>query len=405
MRALILGLALTAAAHPLAAQRVRVHDVPPRPALFASADTNSAATYYIWGSQNLERDPARAAAAFYWAYRLNPRWADALYARRVALHLADPSRLVRYMDRVRGTVRNPEVMAIDSLHLRALTIDPFLVGKFDRILITQWLIHSVNQEMSRGGGSGNMALAHHVVQTWLMDSRADPYMRAWYAYSEGRYPAAIEQYERELRRARRDEKARWRTDLGRLHFLSGNNDRSLEHFAAAIQEMRAEDQRDVVFVYESKALLEQSIGAVHEKAGNTAAAREAYGRALTEDLSYYPAHQRLAWLALAAGDTAAAVSEMALAAEVAKDDGVVQYEHGLILAMAGKAQEADAALKRAVAVEPYFAEPYLALARLHDASGLPEALEHYRAFLAHATRDHPQRPAAEARVSALAAAR
>ena len=396
----LLACALAAmAAAPLAAQRNRVRDVPARPALWAGADTNSAMAYYIKGTQELTDNPARAAASFYWAYRLDPRNADALYARRVALLLSEPNRLVRYMDGERSVRRSPEVMAIDSLQLRALTMNPFLVQKFDRQLITQWLIRAVANDMSRGGGAPDMAMVSHYVNIWMNDTRSDPYMKGWYAAAEGRYPAAIAEYEKALRRARN--KGRLRTDLGRLHYLSGSYPQSLEHFGLALEEMRKEDDREVVFVYESKALIEHSIGAVHEKAGDAAAAREAYGRALTEDLSYYPAHQRLSWLALAAGDTASAVSEMALAAEAAPNDGVLHMEHGIMLALARQGEAAEAALRRAVEVEPHFAAPWLVLARVLELGGKPEAVEAYRGFLARASRDDQQRAAVEARVAEL----
>ena len=396
----LLACALAAvAAAPLAAQRVRVRDVPARPALWANADTNSAMAYFIKGTQDLERNPVQAAASFYWAHRLDPRNADALYGRRVALLLSDPSRLVRYMDGERGLIRSAEILAIDSLQLRALTMDPFLVHKFDKQLITQWLIRSLADEMSRGGGAPNMALASHWVNQYMMDARTDPYRKGWYAYAEGRYPAAIVEYEKALRRARN--KGRLRTDLGRLHYLSGSYPQALEHFGAALEEFRKEDDREVVFVYESKALIEQSIGAVHEKAGDVAAAREAYGRALTEDLAYYPAHQRMGWLALAAGDTASAVSELALAADAAPNDGVVHMEHGIMLALARQGEASEAALRKATQVEPHFAAPWLVLARVLELGGKPEALDAYRGFLARAPRDDAQRAAVEARLAEL----
>ena len=392
-----LALAVLLAA-PAAAQRPRVHAAPARPALVAGADTNSANAYYIYGSQNLERDPQRAAAAFYWAYRLNPRMADALYGRRVALLLTDRSRLLRYMEGNRGTIRSPEIQAIDSLQLRALTIDPFLVQKFDKTLLTAWLTESLSREMSRAGET-NPALASHLIQTWLNSSTGDPFMKAWFAYAEGRYPQALGEYERALRRARN--KSRLRTDVGRLHYLSGTMEQALQHLSQAVQEMKQEDEREIVYLYESKALLEQSVGAVHEKQGNVAAAREAYGRALTEDLSYYPAHMRLGWLALAAGDTASALSELALAAEVAANDGYVHYEHGVLLAVAKKYEEAVAALKKSIELEPYFAGPHFVLARIHDGSGMPEAVQNYRDYLARTPQDDPQRRPVERRLAEL----
>ncbi|HEU4454909.1 MAG TPA: hypothetical protein VFR81_17735, partial [Longimicrobium sp.] len=112
-------------------------------------------------------------------------------------------------------------------------------------------------------------------------------------------------------------------------------------------------------------------------------------------------HQRLSWLALAAGDTASAVSEMALAAEAAPNDGVLHMEHGIMLALARQGEAAEAALRRAVEVEPHFAAPWLVLARVLELGGKPEAVEAYRGFLARASRDDQQRAAVEARVAEL----
>ncbi|HLM69632.1 MAG TPA: hypothetical protein VK358_18970, partial [Longimicrobium sp.] len=114
------------------AQSTRVHDVPRRPVLWAQADTNNANTYYLHGVNRIADRPAEAAAAFYWAARLQPGWAEPLYGRRMALLMADPDRLVRYMQDNRGTLRSPEIQAIDSLQLRALSLNPFLVEIFER---------------------------------------------------------------------------------------------------------------------------------------------------------------------------------------------------------------------------------------------------------------------------------
>ncbi len=60
----------------------------------AAADTNSANTYYLHGVNRIADRPAEAAAAFYWAARLQrvlargiafARWGDAGYYRLVAV--------------------------------------------------------------------------------------------------------------------------------------------------------------------------------------------------------------------------------------------------------------------------------------------------------------------------------
>ena len=73
MRRLILAAALAAAAsQPIAAQRLG----PPveRPRLRDVTDTNDAHAYYDLGLALFERDARTAAAAFYWAARINPAW-------------------------------------------------------------------------------------------------------------------------------------------------------------------------------------------------------------------------------------------------------------------------------------------------------------------------------------------
>jgi tetratricopeptide (TPR) repeat protein len=392
---LLLVAALTFTALPLAAQRL--HDTPARPALFASADTNSANAYYLHGVQTLARDPNTAAAAFYWAERLQPGWADALYGRRVALLMADPRRLVRYMTGDRGVVRSREVRGIDSLYLRALQAEPFLIPKLDRQMFESFVHAAFNQ------GTDNSALANYQANLWLND--ASPAMKAWFAYSQGRFGDALGEYERALRRASRDERPRMRTDLARVQFFLGTYDAAAQNFTAAIQEFRARDENDLVFVYESKALLEHSLGALQEARGDSAAAREAYGRALQEDLSYAPAHLRLAALAEAGGDLQTALSEYALTVELAPAEATIRYRYGVALAAAGKAMEAVAQFDQAVAMEPYYAAPHYALGIMNYHAELHEdAVRHLEAYLARAPRDDARRANADAALAQSRAA-
>ena len=64
--------------------------------------------------------PATAASAFYWASRINPGWADPLYARRAAILLSDKPRLLDYWNGVRRVERLPEMRHADSLYDRAV---------------------------------------------------------------------------------------------------------------------------------------------------------------------------------------------------------------------------------------------------------------------------------------------
>ncbi|HEU0054913.1 MAG TPA: hypothetical protein VFQ39_17125, partial [Longimicrobium sp.] len=175
---------------PAAAQRGV--EAPPRPALWAGADTNSARVYYGHGLTRLETRPDEAAAAFYWAARLDPGSAEALYAHRVSLLLSDPHRLMGYMDRDRRVLRRPEVMALDSLQLRALAINPFLNLSLDRLLLRNYL-RAVLWEVTR-----SPEVASYDLVDQMMSGR-NPGFRASLAAAEGRFPEAIREYGKQLR--------------------------------------------------------------------------------------------------------------------------------------------------------------------------------------------------------------
>jgi tetratricopeptide (TPR) repeat protein len=400
LRAAALAVLLAA---PLSAQRVDVHAQPPRPSLWAGADSNSAAAYYTAGVQRIDSDPAGAAAAFYWAERLHPGWADALYGRRVALLLQlSEERYMRYMEGQRSVTRAADIMAIDSLYVRALTADPFLYRKFEQQMFRRYWHAVFADDARRNGEQPNAALFNEWINSYLHD--IDPDVRGYVAYSEGKWADAQQWLERAAQRAGHH-RSRVRSDLARVLYMEGDRQRSAEVMTQAIADMRSEDARDLVFVYESKAVLEHSVATAREELGDHAAAREAYGRALQEDIAFYPAHQALGKLALAAGDTAAAVAELALAAQIAEGDGGVAYDYANLLANTGKVAEALPELERAVRLDPYYAAPHLLLARIYEASGMrTEAVQHYHDFAARAAHDDPGLDYANRRAAELEAA-
>jgi len=397
----ILTMALAAAAAcATAASAQRVHDVPARPALWAGADTNSAGAYYLLGVQRLERDARTSAAAFYWAERLSPGWPDALYGRHVALLMSDPHRMEMYETR-RGGIGDREIQAIDSLYYRAVQRDPFLHRKLEKQYVMMYYRNAYAEAIRQETGGRDDAAAEYLMQSLMRDT--DPYTRAWLAYADGRFPAAIQFYEQVLRRERNPTRLRLR--LGQIHYLSGNFTQAAEHLRLGIEALRQDDRRQVVRVYESKAMLEYSLAAALQQAGNVDAAREAYGRALQEDLAFWPGHRAMANLAVSKGDTATALSELALAVEIAPNEADLHYEYGYLLLAAHKAVESAAEMKKAAELDPYYAAPHFFLGAMHDASGMTEeALEHYRVFLARAAGDDSHLAQARARVAALAAA-
>ncbi|HEX7243522.1 MAG TPA: hypothetical protein VF263_24770 [Longimicrobiaceae bacterium] len=394
-RSLLLCTALaTLAALPAAAQdRSRE---PKRPRLEAAADTNSAAAYYSHGVRLLDSNPGEAAGAFYWASRLEPAWADPLYARRIAMLMSWPERLRGYIEGNRSVVQSAEIRSIDSLHYRALMLNPFLRTKFDKDMFERYLEFTVRR--SNPGADIDPAALSYEIDRYLRSS--GPYTRGWMAYAEGRFPDALEQYSQALPRSRN--RAGIHADRARIFVLVGRPDSALAEMGRAVEGMRARDDRDLVFLYESKALYEHSAGIIHEQRGDAAGAREAYGRALQEDLSYYPAHVALSGMAMAAGDTATALGEMDLAVQIRGDDAGLRHAYGEMLIRAKRTDEAAEQLRRAIEAEPYYASPYAMLGAILESKGrAAEARTHYEGFLARAARSHPLREPIGARLAVV----
>jgi Tfp pilus assembly protein PilF len=393
----LLGLA----AAPLHAQRAG--EAPRRPRLAAEADSNDARAYMQFAEARLGDRPREAADAFYWAYQLNPSLSEALYGRYTALLMADPRLLVPYWQGERRVLRSPQALALDSLYYRALTMDPLLFRKFEGSLFRSYLDAWTREALDRSGGHSVTEIEKsRIVRQMLLD--AGPYVRAREAYGAGRLGEAVRLYGDAIELARR--KSYLRADRARLHAHMGAMPAALADMAQALEEKRREDEndRELVRLYESKALLEHGIGMLHERNSDRAAAREAYGRALTEDISFYPAHVRLAALALAEGNTETAVAEYALAAETSSEPFVL-YLYGAVLAQTGQLDQAAAQFEKVIQQAPHYADPHFGLGMVRDAQGnTAGATQAYRGFLERASRAHARRAHAEQRVQALASA-
>jgi tetratricopeptide (TPR) repeat protein len=393
VRTILIAALVLAAAAPLHAQRAG--DVPRRPRLPAAADTNDAGAYYRLGREQLDRRPQDAAAAFFWAAQIDPGWADPLYARHVALLMSEPRRLVRYWDGDRRTRTSAEVLAIDSLYFRALRIDPFVQRPFERELVRVLVMNLLGGDQP----GADVGLAAYYTETILADM--PPLLRGRVLAGEGRLMQAMQAYEEALRdsRGRRSETRRYiRHERGRMYALAGADSAALAELQQAIDMGVEEEREELVRFYDSKAVLEHSRGMVLERTGRRDAAREAYARALLEDLSYHPAHVRMATLALAEGDTATAVQELALAAEAGADDPVARLLYATLLTRVRRLDEAQTELRAAAAAAPYWAEPWFVLGLARDWGAPGDALEAYRGFLLRARRDDPRRAQVEALV-------
>ena len=406
MRAVLLASLVVSmlAAVPPSALQGQGGKMPKRPKLEAGADTNFAPAYYEYGVSMIERDPERAAAAFYWAARLDPAWAPPLYARRVALLMADPRLLVGYMNGIRRYVESKEARSIDSLELRALMLNPFLARDLDKPLIMAYLRDLVQDELRQSGDhmdAGTSTRFDYYMERYLRNNARER-LRADVAISDGRVPEALDLYRKALGQERDDEAAGIHVERARAFHQLGNDDSTRAELAQGLEKLRKRDQKAFVFVYESKALLEQCIGLTYELKAQFEPAREAYGRALQEDLSYYPAHIRLGSVALAVGDTTSALSEMDLAVQVKPDDPWVRATYGQTLAQIGRAADAAVQLRKAVDLEPFYPGPYYLLGRVAEMLGKPaEAADDYRGYLAHTSSRDVRVPDVKQRLAAL----
>jgi tetratricopeptide (TPR) repeat protein len=371
---------------------------PRRPRFPVGVDTNNFQVYYDYGLEKLERDPEEAASAFYWAARINPTSADAFYGRRCALLLSDRYRFQNYYRDDRRTIQSDEVKRIDSLYLYSLTINPFLYRKLDLTLFRRFIGNIADEYARRNNVSANEV--QYELEKLIAQGPAS--MRAWQAYGEGRFDDALRSYADAIKDARY--KANYRTDRGRLFFQLNQPDSALAELTQALDEMRKSDRKDLVYVYQSKALIEHSIGLVQQRLGNTAAAKEAFGRALEEDLSYFPAHVQLGYMALEAKDTSTALNELDLAVQIRVDDPSLRYIYGYALAAAARYKEAEEQLRKAIELDPVFALPYHVLGAVLDGQGKPaEAVQQYQSFLALASKQDLRRAETEERIRTLVA--
>jgi Tfp pilus assembly protein PilF len=319
-------LALTAVPQSLSGQE----KIPNRPPLAEGADRNDWEAYYDRGVEWLNnREHARAEAAFYWSSRLNPRRAEPLFARWAIAWARDQSRFARYLQHDPEKPLPPEMVRIDSLRYRALLRNP---------LVFQGLIMAAYQELPG---------------EW----RRDAWTHAWLAYGSLDLPGALAYFERALSRdPKRFDEVRYMRAT--TYVATGQLDSAAAQLTELVDTLRRRDTERLTHVYESKALVLYAVGLLQASRRNYTAARAALEGSLVEDLSFYPAHIALGQLAVARRDQAAALQEFEQAAAGGENDPVARYEYGVALVGAGRAAEGATQLQAAVALEPYYADPY-----------------------------------------------
>jgi len=340
----------------------------PRPRLPADADSNAAAAYYHWGEPlvrfGLKLDTAEM--ALYWASRLDPAWPDPLYARGLlvlqalqhdAFETWFKTRSVRATKRVAITPR--QVQLVDSLMRIAWARNPFLFNDLE----------------FRGLAPGR---------------RGDPMHDGWLAFSSRHFGAADSLFGLAL--AKHPEDIGVRIYRARALFFLGRYDRAVAELAAARDSLRGRTEAQLSAIVPSVEMFEYAIGIARVQQDDFPAARAAFQRALTENLAFYWAHVRLAGAALALRDTGTALAELDMAVQLEGRDPALRLYDGVVLAGAGRLDEAAVQLEQAIALDPYYAAPYYWLATVSRAQGRArEAVDQYRQFLAHAARLDPDR--------------
>lgn len=392
LRILVLCLAVATLSGARAGAQERGR-VPPR-TLAPTADFNRAQAYYTRGMLLLNSRPAEAADAFYWATRLEPGWADAWYARSIALLMARPRLVAIHMKKERSERDARALRETDSLRLRALALDPFVRPRFDERALLTHLRELAPRELRESEDPAMLDLTASLVMT------SNPEMLGWSTFAKGNHPRALEAYAEALPRS--GNRAGIHADRARIFFLTDRPDSALAAMRSALAGMGERTGPDLPFRMNSRALLEHSTGVILERMGDREGAREAYGRALREDASYHPARAAIASLAAAAGDTATALREMEQAIQAAGSDAALRYGLARMLALAGRFADAEPHLREAIRAEPFYAAPYALLGGVLEKQGRgSDALEEYHAFLEHASADHELGEAIRARISAL----
>lgn len=371
--------------------------IPKRPDLRADADTNEAGAYYQYGLEQLQRDnPGRASDAFYWASRLDPKSAATRYARRVALLLDEgDGTVVGYFERKEKVLRKSEIQQIDSLAYLARLRDPFFFRGLDWQLLITYMTNRYERAMRRAYGQQvrKTNRTGEFIEQFLLENFDELELsdRAAFAYLRGWFHDALSSYAQLL--LDREVDAAWvHVQRGEAFFLAEMYDSSVVQLERALELRRREDAEEAVLLYESKAMLEYSLGHVLEVIGDYAGARDAFSRAAFEDLAFYPAHLRLANLALASADTVEALAELELAAELGVDDALTHLALGVLLYEIGRPDDAVRPFEQCVRLEPHYADAFLMLAAARQGSGdLQGAVEEFDAFLLRASLANPRR--------------
>jgi tetratricopeptide (TPR) repeat protein len=371
-------------------------------------DTNDAHLYYTAGLASRFADPAGASAAFYWASRIDPSWAQPYFARWYVLRLAAQSSAVSMGTGVTTPTPLPDsiLTRIDSLAVMAYSRDPF----FDDALAMSDLSKRIHVQVSTVNIGRRAAVSRandaRIRQgaPMLASPKDIAVPHEWYiAYGSGDFAGAASQLAASIQK--HPDAITLYVYRARAQFFLAQYDSAVATMQAAVARIQTVESAKTLPVYFSKEAFTYAIGVAEQRHGRDSAARAAYQRTVTENLGFYMGHLHLANAALAVDDTATAITEARIAAEIRGDDPVVQFFLGYTLLHAGQNAEAVTHLDAAVRDDSAYALPYLYLAQArmttHDTTAALGAL---RGFLVRARRDDDHRETVVAEIAALGGA-
>lgn len=360
----------------------------PRPRLAAGADTNDPSLYYNLGeSLVLIRDKLDTAEmALYWASRLDPSSAAAPFARSLiplsalrndAFETWLRTHSLRSVNKVALPTR--QIRVVDSLQRIAWQRNPFLFSSL---------------EFRDAPALGPVT---------IRGRQHDPIREGWWAFSRRRFAVAESLFAVGLQKHPED--VGIRLYRARALFYLARYDAAVAELEAARDTVVRSVEARVSPVLPSVEMFDFAIGIARVQQDDFPAARAAFERALTANLGFYWAHTRLAGSALALHDTAAALAELETAVQLDNRDPVLLLYQGVVLQTAGRVTEAKVPLQRAIEIDPFYAAPYYWLAVGFRKTGdSAAAIERYRQFLDHASRQDPNRAVVLRDLAALGAA-
>jgi tetratricopeptide (TPR) repeat protein len=344
----------------------------PRPRLPPGADTNAAIAYYALGHQLAEYGEKldTAELAFFWASRLDPAWAEPVFARAVVL------------------LRARQLDAFETWRLTGS------VGAVKRVDLTARQLRTLDSLSRIAWARSPFVLTGLELPPFPpMGSLQDPAHAGWISYTMGHFATADSAFAIALREHPED--VLLRLYRAKALFSMGRYDSAVAQIAAARDTIQRETDARLSPVVPSVEMLEYAIGIARVQQDDFPSARAAFERALTQDLGFYWAHARLAGVAMALRDTASALTELDAALGLEGSDPVLRLYDGVVLHAVGRDDEAAAQLRCAIELDPYYAKPYYWLGVVYRAQGkATDAIRQYSLFLAHAAHQDPDRASA-----------